>query len=330
MKSREVHLIARPEGIPEDSDFEIVEADVADPGDGEILVRTIYMSVDPAMRPRLRDQELGTQMMGGAIGRVEASNNDSFKVGDNVQGGFGFREYTVSDGKGMAVLKTDPEISLSAYMGPLGGTGYTAYGGILDIGKLQEGETLFVSTAAGAVGSVAAQMGKIMNCFVIGSTGSDEKVKWLLEEAKIDHAFNYKTQKIRAELDKAAPKGIDVYFENVGGDHLDATIPRMRTLGRIAVCGMISGYNNPGSRSEPVTSLASMIYGRVTMRGFVAPDFTHTREEFVKDMTGWLKDGKIKYQETIKEGIENASAALSGLFRSENIGKMLVRLSPED
>lgn len=330
MKSREVHLIARPEGIPDDSDFEIVEADVADPGDGEVLVRTIYMSVDPAMRPRLRDQELGSQMMGGAIGRVEASNNDKFKVGDNVQGGFGFREYTVSDGKGMAVLKTDPEIALSAYMGPLGGTGYTAYGGILDIGKLQEGETLFVSTAAGAVGSVAAQMGKIMNCFVIGSTGSDEKVKWLLEEAKIDHAFNYKTQKIRAELDNAAPKGIDVYFENVGGDHLDATMPRMRTLGRIAVCGMISGYNNPGSRSEPVTSLSSMIYGRVTMRGFVAPDFTHTREEFVKDMTGWLKDGKMKYAETIKEGIENAPAALSGLFRSENIGKMLVRLSPED
>ena len=186
MKSREVHLTARPEGIPTDSDFSFVETDVADPGPGEVLVRNLYMSVDPAMRPRLRDVELDTVLMGGSVGKVEVSNHDDLKVGDIVQSGYGFREYYVSDGKGIAVMKTDPDIPLTAYMGPLGGTGYTAYGGILDIGKLQEGETLFVSTAAGAVGSVAAQMGKIMNCFVIGSTGSDEKVKWLVEEAGID------------------------------------------------------------------------------------------------------------------------------------------------
>ncbi len=330
-KSTEIHLKARPDGIPDESCFRFVEIEVPDAGEGEVLVRNIYMSVDPAMRPPLSNgqQKLDRVMSGQAVGRVEQSRSDAFAPGDFVQSGFGWREYFVSDGQGLRVLRPEG-FPVTAYMGPLGGTGLTAYGGLLITGELKEGETVFVSAAAGAVGSMVGQIAKIKQCRVIGSCGSDEKVAWLQGELGFDYAFNYRNGHIRRELRTAAPDGIDVYFENVGGDHLDAALGRMRPGGRIPVCGMISAYNNDGARSEPVTALANMIYNRVTMKGFVAYEFFGIRDQFLVDMRGWLSEGKIQYRETILEGIENAPAAFAGLFTGRNTGKMLVRLSPEE
>lgn len=329
--SIEVHFVARPDGIPDESCFGFVETEVADAGEGEVLVRNVYMSVDPAMRPPLSNgmQKLDAVMGGSALGRVEQSRNDSFSVGDWVQSGNGWREFFLSDGKGLEVLQPG-DFPVTAYLGPLGMTGLTAYGGLLITGELKDGEIVFVSAAAGAVGSVVGQIAKIKGCRVIGSCGSDEKVAWLTDELGFDSAFNYREGSIRRNLRSAAPDGIDVYFENVGGAHLDAALGRMRPGGRIPVCGMISAYNNDGARSEPVTSLSNMIYNRVTMKGFVVYEFSKQREQFLTDMRGWLSTGKVKYRETILDGIKAAPSALAGLFTGSNTGKMLVRLSAED
>jgi hypothetical protein len=265
-------------------------------------------------------------MGGGALGRVEKSRNPAFKEGDLVTNRFGFREAFTSEGRGLQVLKPEPGLPLTVHMGPLGGTGFTAYGGLLHIGQLKDGEQVFVSTAAGAVGSMAAQIAKLHGCYVVGSTGSDDKVRWLTEEAGLDAAINYKTAPIRQSLKAVTPKGIDVYFDNVGGDHLDAALAGMNSLGRVAVCGMISGYNEAGSRTA-VRNLSNIIYGRINLRGFVATDFMHMYDQFKSDMAGWLKDGRIKYQETIYDGIGNAPAAMVGLMQGANNGKMLVKLA---
>jgi len=329
MRSREVHLIERPQGLPVPQQFRIVEAEVPEPADGQLLVQNIYMSVDPAMRPRLAGQTaLNEAMMGGAIGRVLKSRNPAFNVGDHVESMNGFREYFVSDGKGLSKLDADG-MPLVAYMSVLGLTGLTAYGGLLVIGALKDGENVFVSAAAGAVGSVAAQIAKIKGCYVIGSAGSDEKCRWLKEDLGLDVAINYKKGELRTSLKAAASKGIDVYFENVGGEHLNAALPRMNALGRIAVCGMISAYNNFGAVSEPVTTLSNMIYNRITMRGFVFYEFESKRAQFLKDMKCWIKDGRLKYRTTIQEGIDAAPTALIGLFTGANTGKMVVQLAKE-
>ncbi len=325
---REVHLIAHPEGMPNEGHFRIVETAVPDPGPGEIQIRNQYMSVDPAMRPRLSNgqQPLNRAMGGGAIGSVSASRNAEFREGDLVQHQLGFRAYALSDGRGVAHIEADG-FSPTLYMHALGMTGLTAYGGLLITGALKDGENVFVSAAAGAVGSVAAQIAKIRGCYTIGSAGSQAKCDWLTNELGLDAAINYKEGSLRRSLKEAAPHGIDVYFENVGGEHLDAALPRMNPLGRIPVCGMISAYNTPGARSEGVTTLSNMIYNRITMKGFVVYEFEKERERFLTDMKSWLRDGRMKYRETILEGIQNAPAALIGLFKGENIGKMLVKLS---
>jgi len=324
-KSREIHLVQRPTGAPTPDDFAMVERDVADAADGEVLVENLLMSVDPAMRPRLTaGQALNETMMGGALGRVVQSKHGDFAAGDLVSNRMGFREYFTSDGKGLTKLSPEPGLPLTVHMHALGGTGFTAYGGLLHIGALKEGEQVFVSTAGGAVGSVAAQIAKIKGCYVVGSTGSDEKAAWLRDEAGLDVVINYKAQSIRQALEDATPKGVDVYFDNVGGDHLEAALRRMNTLGRVPVCGFISGYN---SGHSPVSNLSSIIYSRVMLRGFVATDFMHLYADFQRDMRGWLKEGRVKYQETVMDGIENAPAALIGLMAGENAGKMLVRLA---
>jgi NADPH-dependent curcumin reductase CurA len=329
MRSREVHLIERPQGLPLPAQFRIVETDVADPAEGQLLVQNIFMSVDPAMRPRLSGPTaLNEAMMGGTIGRVLKSRNAAFQEGDHVESMNGFREYFVSDGKGLSKLDADG-MPLVAYMSVLGLTGLTAYGGLLVIGALKDGENVFVSAAAGAVGSVAAQIAKIKGCYVIGSAGTDEKCRWLKEDLGLDVAINYKKGELRASLKAAAPKGIDVYFENVGGEHLNAALPRMNALGRIAVCGMISAYNNFGAVSEPVTTLSNMIYNRVMMRGFVFYEFESKRAQFLEDMKGWIKQGRMKYRTTIVQGIDQAPTALIGLFTGANTGKMVVQLAKD-
>ncbi len=329
MRSKEVHLLERPQGLPTLAQFGIVETDVADPAAGELLVENVYMSVDPAMRPRLAGQTpLNQAMMGGAIGRVLKSRHTGYREGDVVQSMHGFREYFISEGKDLSKLDADG-MPLAAHMSVLGLTGLTAYGGLLVIGALKDGENVFVSAAAGAVGSVAAQIAKIKGCYVIGSAGSDEKCRWLKEDLKLDAAINYKKGELRTALKAAAPRGIDVYFDNVGGEHLNAALPRMNALGRIAVCGMISAYNNFGAISEPVTTLSNMIYNRLTMRGFVFYEFESLRAQFLSDMKRWLGDGRIQYRSTILQGIEQAPTALIGLFSGTNTGKMLVQLSRE-
>lgn len=324
-KSREIHLVSRPDGMPAPANFAMIETEVGDAGEGQVLVENLYMSVDPAMRPRLTaGQDLNVAMMGGALGRVVQSKHADFAVGDLVSNRLGFREFFVSDGKGLTRLESDPDLSITTHMHVLGMTGFTAYGGILHIGSLKDGEQVFVSTAAGAVGSVAAQIAKIKNCYVVGSTGAEDKAAWLRDEVGLDAVINYKTQPIRKALEEATPKGIDVYFDNVGGDHLEAALRRMNTLGRIPVCGFISGYN---SGHSPVSNLSNIIYSRVMLRGFVGTDFMHLYGDFQRDMTAWLKAGKIKYQETILDGIANAPAAMIGLMEGRNSGKMLVRLA---
>ncbi|HUZ44887.1 MAG TPA: NADP-dependent oxidoreductase [Acidimicrobiales bacterium] len=326
-KSRSVHLVARPEGLPSEDHFAVVETDVPDAGEGEVLVQNLYMSVDPAMRPRLTaGYELGEAMAAGAIGRVVQSRTPELAVGDIVSNGLGFREFFVSPPQGLRRLEPVGDLPLTVHMHVLGGTGFTAYGGLLDVAGLKPDDKVFVSTAAGAVGSVAAQIARIKGNWVVGSTGSPEKVDWLLKEAGLDAAFDYHQTPVRQGLRDNAPDGIDVYFDNVGGDHLDAALAVMNPLGRVAVCGMISGYNEPGARTT-VRNLANIIYGRINIRGFTGADFMQRRDEFRQDMTAWLQDGRIQYQETVMEGIEHAPAALIGLFQGLNTGKMLVKLA---
>jgi NADPH-dependent curcumin reductase CurA len=325
----EVQLIERPNGLPTHDQFRLVTSELADPAAGEFLVQNIYMSVDPAMRPRLAGQTaLNQAIEGGAIGRVVKSRHGDFREGEYVQSLQGFRQYFLSSGKG--VTKLDPGgLPLTAYMSVLGITGLTAYGGLLVTAQLKDGEQVFVSAAAGAVGSVAAQIAKIKGCYVVGSAGSDDKCHWLKSELGLDAVVNYKKEQLRTVLKHAAPKGIDVYFENVGGEHLNAALPRMNPLGRIAVCGMISAYNNFGAISEPVTTLSNMIYNRITMKGFVVYEFDALRPQFLADMKQWLLEGRLKYRVTVMEGIEQAPDALIGLFTGMNTGKMLVKLAKE-
>ncbi|MDO8378366.1 NADP-dependent oxidoreductase [Phenylobacterium sp.] len=323
--ARQIHLVRRPNGKPVAQDFALVEAPVVDAGEGEIQVTALLMSVDPYMRPRLdADQALDAPLLGGGIGRVVQSKNPKFKEGDLVRHGAGFREVFVSDGRGVSVLHPDPDLPLTVYMHALGGTGITAYGGLLETGALKDGEQVMISTAAGAVGSVAAQIAKLKGCYVVGTTGSDDKAAWLRDEVGLDAVINYKTQPLAEAVKAATPKGIDVYFENVGGAHLDAALPRMNVRGRIPVCGMISTYNGDG---EGVKNLFNLIYGRVRMEGFVASDFPHLNQAFLADMTGWLKAGKIKYQETVLDGFERAPEGLIGLFEGANTGKMLIHIA---
>lgn len=325
-KTRQVHLVKRPDGLPRVEDFKVKEAVLPDIADGQVLVQQLFMSVDPYMRPRLAaDVELDRPMPGGAIGRVVQSRNPNFAEGDLVNNLHGFREHAVSDGRDLRKLSVQPGVPVNAYMSVLGATGFIAYGGLLEIGKLKDGEQVFVSTAAGAVGSVAAQIAKIKGCYVIGSTGSDEKAAWL-RELGLDAVINYKKTPIGDALKAAAPRGIDVYFENVGGEHLDAALANMNTLGRVAVCGMISGYNEPGTRTA-VHNLSKIVYGRINLRGFVVNDFIHLREKFNADMAEWMKSGKLKWKDTVLHGIDQAPHAMVGLMRGENVGKMLVKLA---
>ncbi|MGB5747757.1 MAG: NADP-dependent oxidoreductase, partial [Desulfobacterales bacterium] len=308
---------------------------IPETGKGQVLVQNIYMSVDPYMRGRMYDRksyvppfQIGKPLEGGCVGRVVDSKNETFKVGDHVMSMLGWREYFVSGGEGLT--KIDPAMApLQAYLGTVGMPGMTAYVGLLHIGELKEGDTVFVSAAAGAVGSVVCQIAKLKGCFVVGSAGSDEKVSWLVEEAGIDAAFNYKkTDDVIAEVGRHFPKGIDVYFENVGGVHLEAALEHMNPKGRIVMCGMISMYNAVKPVPGP-TRLPYVISKMLTMKGFIVMDHFDKLEPFIADMGKWIVEGKIKWKETIVDGIENAPQAFIGLFKGQNFGKMIVKIGPE-
>lgn len=333
--SREIRLLSYPDGMPDESDFEIAEVTLSEPAEGEVLVQNLYMSVDPYMRLRMNLRmkrfspfQINKTLDGACVGRVVKSNGGKFQEGDCVHGSLGWREFFLSDGSGLR--KIDPQIApIQAYLGVLGATGLTAYLGLLEIGQPEEGETVFVSAASGAVGSIVCQIAKIKGCRVVGSTGSDEKVAWLMEEAGVDAAFNYKkVDDLTAEFGRHCPDGIDVYFENVGGKHLEAALEHMNTFGRIALCGMISDYNATEPPSAP-NNLVVSVAKRLTLRGFTPTDHKERYKQFYIDMGNWISEGKIVWKETIIDGIENAPKAFMGLFTGENLGKMLVKTGPE-
>ncbi|MET7296286.1 NADP-dependent oxidoreductase [Streptomyces griseoloalbus] len=329
---REWHLLSRPVGWPKPEDFALVDAEVRAPGDGQVLVRNAYLSVDPYMRGRMSAAksyvapfELGKVMQGGAVGEVVASNAEGIAVGDHVLHFFGWREYAVVDAKNAVTV--DPGAApLSAYLGVLGMTGLTAYAGLLRTAAFKEGDSVFVSGAAGAVGSQVGQIAKLKGASrVIGSAGSDEKVKLLVEEYGFDAAFNYRNGSVSEQLRDAAPDGIDVYFDNVGGDHLEAAIGSLNRDGRIAVCGMISVYNN--TRPEPgPKNLARLIQTRGRIEGFLVGDHYDLQPQFVREVGPWVRSGELKYRETVVEGIENNLEAFLGVLRGDNTGKMIVKL----
>ncbi|MEQ8746859.1 NADP-dependent oxidoreductase [Pyruvatibacter sp.] len=333
--SKEIRLARRPVGMPKLEDFEVGEAQIAAPGDGEVLVRNIWMSVDPYMRGRMYDREsyvppfqIGKPLEGGAIGQVIASNSDKVAVGDYVQSMLGWREYFVAGGD--TVQKVDAKAApIQAYLGTLGMPGMTAYAGLLRVGELKDGETVFVSAASGAVGSIVCQIAKAKGCFVVGTAGSDDKCKWLEETAGIDKAINYKTcGDLTEAVRKAAPKGVDVYFENVGGEHLTAALENMRPMGRLAMCGMISQYND----TEPAPGPSNLIYmvGKsLKMQGFIVSNHFDLLPDFIRDMSKWIGEGKIKWEETVEDGIERAPNAFLNLFTGGNMGKMLVKVGPD-
>ena len=337
----EIHLKERPVGTPTENDFELVKVHIPRLKKGQFLVRNLWMSVDPYMRGRMSDTksylpsfQLNKPLEGDCIGQIIESKNSQFKVGEYVHSNFGWREFWTSV-TGSAITKIDPKTTpIQHYLGVLGRTGLTAYVGILKIGELKnEGKsnTVFVSAASGAVGSVACQIAKVMGCHVVGSTGSGEKVKWLLDEAKIDYAFNYKEvgeDNISLQLRKVCPNGIDIYFDNVGGNHLYAAIDNMNTFGRIVLCGMISQYNVP-SFPTPLSGSPNLflaIRNRLKIQGFIVRDHYHMLGEFCTNMSKWINEGKIKTEETVFDGLKNAPKALIGLFKGEKMGKMLVKI----
>ena len=332
MLSREIRLKSRPTGMPTAVNFELAEVELPALDDGQLIVKNQYMSVDPYMRGRMNDVksyvppfQIGEALTGGAIGEVVQSNHSDYAVGDHVLSFMGWRESFLSDGRGLHKVDTS-QIPASAYLGTAGMPGQTAYWGLLDIGQPQEGETVFVSAAAGAVGSVVCQIAKLKGCKVVGSAGSDEKVAWLKDKVGVDAAFNYKSvDKLSRTLRELAPKGIDVYFENVGGNHLEAALANMNVNGRIPVCGMIALYNATAPVPAP-RNLTSIIGNRLLLKGFIVSDYDARMKEFYADMGKWLATGQIQLQETIVEGIENAPEAFMGLFTGHNMGKMIVKL----
>ncbi|MGC4847894.1 NADP-dependent oxidoreductase [Micromonospora sp. DT15] len=328
--NREIHLASRPQGWPTEDTFRLVETEVPTPGPGQIVVRNQYMSVDPYMRGRMNDVKsyvppfaLDAPLDGAAIGEVVASEAADVAVGTTVLHGLGWREYALLDAA--AARPVDPSIApVSAYLSVLGMIGLTAYAGLLEVAAMKPGETVFVSAAAGAVGSLVGQIAKLKGAGrVIGSAGSPAKVE-RLRALGFDAAFDYHDG-VRESLRAAAPDGVDVYFDNVGGDHLEAAISVMNLHGRAAICGMISQYNATEPSAAP-RNLALVIGKRLTLRGFLVNDHNDVRAAFVRDVSGWLRDGTLSYDETIVDGIENAPSAFLGLLRGDNLGKMLVRV----
>ncbi len=329
--SRQIVLAARPHGEPTPAEFRLEDADVPDPGPGEVLVRNRWMSVDPYMRGRMNDArsyvppfQVGAPLDGGAVGEVVASGDPGVPEGSTVLHGLGWRELALVPAK--RVQPVDPQAApAQSYLGALGMPGLTAYVGLLDIAGLREGDVVFVSGAAGAVGSLAGQIAKSRGHTVIGSAGSAEKVALLREELGFDAALNYKDGRVRDLLRAAAPDGIDVYFDNVGGEHLEAAIGSLRLRGRVALCGAISAYN----ATEPVPgprNLGQAVGKRLTLRGFIVSDHSARMPDLVAEIGPALADGRIVVRETVVDGLEQAPHAFIELLRGANTGKMLVRL----
>lgn len=330
----EVRLASRPTGWPTADNFEIAEVEVPTPGEGQLLVRNVVMSVDPYMRGRMNDVksyappfQVGKPLDGGAVGEVVAigAGVEGFAVGDNVLHGLGWREYAAVPAA--YAVKVDPSVApLSAYLGVLGMPGLTAYAGLLATAEFKEGDTVFVSGAAGAVGQIVGQVARLKGAArVIGSAGSADKVKYLVEELGFDAAFNYKEGPVAEQLAAAAPNGIDVYFDNVGGEHLEAAIEVLNLNGRITMCGAISQYNDAEKPTGP-SNMIQILTKRLTLRGMLVGDHKALQQQFVAEVGAWIASGELKYTETVIEGgAAQAPSAFLGMLRGDNTGKMLVK-----
>jgi len=331
IKSREIRLASRPQGIPTAANFVLAETRLEPPRDQNVLVRNLFMSVDPYMRGRMNDGksyvppfELGKPLDGGAVGEVIESHAQEFRPGDTVISNFGWREYFIASPKELHSVSREIQ-PLSVYLGTLGMTGMTAWAG-LNLVEVKAGDVIYISGAAGAVGNVAGQLAKLRGCRVIGSAGSMEKVLFLRKECGFDIAFDYKVGSVLDQLNMEAPDGIDVYFDNVGGDTLEAALSALRVHGRIIACGGISNYNEEKPRPGP-SNLFNIITKRLTMKGLIVSDWLDRRGEFEREVGGYFKAGKVKHKETVVKGIDKAVGAFIGLFQGQNVGKMVVDLA---
>ena len=331
ISSHEIRLISRPRGVPAADNFAVAQTELRPVQDQQVLVRNLYMSVDPYMRSRMNEGksymppfELGKPLEGGAVGEVIESRAREFKPGDAVISNLGWREYFIASSKELHSINRAVQ-PLSVYLGALGMTGMTAWAG-LNLVELKAGEVIYISGAAGAVGSVAGQLAKLRGCRVIGSAGSSEKVRFLTEECGFDIAFDYNVGPVIEQLNVEAPDGIDVYFDNVGGEALEAALSALRAHGRVIACGGISGYNEEKPRPGP-SNLFNIVAKRLTMKGLMVLDWLDRQGEFEKEVGGYYRAGRLKSRETVVKGIDQAPGAFIGLFRGQNIGKMVVELA---
>lgn len=336
--NRQILLSARPEGAPRKSDFELVEAPVPEPEDGELVARTIYLSLDPYMRGRMNDAKsyaqpvgIGEVMTGGAISQVVASKNPKFSEGDIVIGYSGWQDYVLTNGKGFR--KLDPaQAPITTALGILGMPGMTAYTGLSNIGQPKEGETLVVAAASGAVGATVGQIGKIRGCRVVGVAGAPEKCDFVTGELGFDTCVSHRDPDFADKLAEACPDGVDIYWENVGGKVFEAVLPLFNFFARVPVCGLIAQYNAtalPEGPNKIPLLMRSVLSNRLRIQGFIVWDFTHQEGEFQETMSGWVREGKVKYREDFTDGLEKAPEALMGLLEGENFGKKIIQVSPD-
>jgi len=334
LTNHQFRLAARPVGLPKREDWSYTEEPVREPADGELLVKVLYLSLDPAMRGWMNEGKsyiapvgIGEVMRAGAVGKVIASKHPGFAVGDFVSGGFGVQEYALSNGKG--VIKVDTRFAaLPVYLGTLGMPGMTAYFGLLDIGKPKEGETVVVSGAAGAVGTVVGQIARLKGCRVVGIAGGADKCRYIVDELGFDAAIDYKSEDVKKALRTHCPKGVDVYFDNVGGDILDAVLTQLAFRARIVICGAISQYNNTTAVKGPSNYL-SLLVNRASMTGMVVFDYADRYGEAAREMAGWMAAGKLKSREDIVEGFQTFPETLLKLFKGENTGKLVLKVAGE-
>ena len=336
--NRQIVLAARPHGEPTESDFKLVEMPALEPGPGQMLLRTLYLSLDPYMRGRMSagpsyaaPTEVGEVMGGGTVCRVEESHVEGFQVGDIVAAYTGWQDSAVSNGKG--VRKIDPSaVPITTALGVLGMPGLTAWSGLKNIGQPKAGETLVVASASGAVGSVVGQLAKLKGCRVVGIAGGDQKCRYVVDELGFDACVDHRRSDFADALKEACPKGIDINFENVGGAVFDAVLPLLNNFARVPVCGLIAHYNAtelPTGVDRVPLLLRNILTKRLTIRGFIVIDFADQQPEFIAEVAPFVRDGRIKYREDIVDGLDNAPRALIGLLKGENFGKMIVRVSPE-
>jgi len=336
VQAKRIVLASRPVGEPKPSDFRIEETPIPTPSEGQVLLRTIWLSLDPYMRGRMSDGPsyatpvpIGGVLEAGTVNEVIASNNPDFAKGDIVLARVGWQTHALSDGRGLA--KIDPKLApISTAVGVLGMPGMTAYTGLLDIGKPQTGETVVVAAASGAVGSAVGQIAKIKGARAVGIAGGRDKCDFVKQELGFDECLDHRDPGLAAKLKAACPKGIDVYFENVGGAVFEAVFPLLNNFARVPVCGLIAHYNDTEAKSPKWAGalMRAVLTKRLTIRGFIVSDFAARHTDFLRDMSGWVREGKVRYKEFVTEGLDNAPAAFMGMLKGANFGKQLVRVGP--